>query len=395
MMDRRTLFKASAAVSAFLGGALGIRKAQAKDFAFDVEHRGTIGRLERLPDLDLESRDNFFVGMRRWRSYTLVPAARKRFAKVMEANGYDPKDDLPLDKIIEMVKDDHLINTEVRIFLDAKRTAHKNYKQEFDDNADLYLAEMEAYDNRGPGTLELDPDLDIPTYTKHEIHQQPGGYVGSPFAGPVYHHGTNAFYLARGTENKQDENHAGMAEQMVTPEDGHVNRILDMGCGIGQLSVALKERFPEADVWGVDVAAPMIRYGHMRAVDLGVDVNFAQRLAEDTRLPDNHFDIVTSYILHHEVTAEATQKIIAEAYRVLRPGGVFFPIDFFTGGQRPSNAAGTFARWIDHRWNNEVWRPEYASVDFAGTMADVGFAVTEDGPPAWRHRHNILGVKPA
>ncbi|MDG2320870.1 MAG: class I SAM-dependent methyltransferase [Rhodospirillaceae bacterium] len=395
MMDRRTLFKATAALSSFLGTAFGICKAEAKDFAFDVEHRGTVGRLERLPNLDLESRDHFFVGIRRWRGDTLVPASRKRFAKIMEANGYDPKEDLPLDKIVELVKDDPLINTEVRIFLDAKRTAHKNYKQEFDNNSDLYLAEMEAYDKRGPGTLELNPDLHIPTYTKHEIHQQPGGYVGSPFSGPVYHHGTNAFYLARSIQNKQDENHAGLASQMVTPEDGRIGRVLDMGCGIGQLSIALKERFPDAEVTGVDVAGPMIRYGHMRAVDLDVEVNFAQRLAEDTQLPGNHVDIVTSYLLHHEITAEATKNVIAEAYRVLRPGGVFFPIDFFTGGQSPTNAAGTFARWIDHRWNNEVWRPEYASVDFAGTMRKVGFDVTVEGPSAWRRRHNILGIKPA
>ena len=259
---------------------------------------------------------------------------------------------------------------------------------------DRYLAEMESYDNRGPGTLELSPDMVIPTYTTHEIHQQPGGYVGSPFSGPVYHHGTNAFYLARGTLNDQDQNHATLGSQVVTPDDGNVNRILDMGCGIGQLSVALKERFSNAEVWGVDVAAPMVRYGHMRAVDLGVDVNFAQRLAEDTKFPDNHFDVVTSYILHHEVTAEATEQIIAEAYRVLRPGGVFFPIDFYTGGKRPTNAWGTFSMWVDHRWNNEVWREEYDSVDFPGIMRAVGFDTTEEGPPAWRRRHNVLGVKP-
>lgn len=125
-------------------------------------------------------------------------------------------------------------------------------------------------------------------------------------------------------------------------------------CGIGQLSIALKERFSQAEIWGVDVAAPMIRYGHMRAVDLDVDVNFAQRLAEDSKFPDNHFDIVTSYILHHEVTAEASKQIIAEAFRVLRPGGVYFPIDFFTGGRRRATAHGTFREWVDHRWNNEV-----------------------------------------
>ena len=394
MINRRTLVEVAAAGLSSVVGAMGGRKATAKNFAFDIESRGTIGRLERLPRFDVESRDDFFNGVRGWRSSALVSAARKRFNAILEANGHDPKEDLPLHRIFDLVKDDHIIGTEIRVFCDTKRTAHHNYKREFDDNADLYLAEMEAYDNRGPGTLELNPDMHIPRYAKHEIHQQPGGYVGSPFAGPVYHYGTNAFYLARNILNHQDQSHAQLGGDMPTPEDGRIGRILDMGCGIGQLTIALKERFPKAEVWGVDVAGPMVRYGHMRAVDLNVDVNFVQRLAEDTKFPDNNFDIVTSYILHHEVTEEASKRIIAEAFRVLRPGGVYFPIDFFTGGRSRTNAFGTLMQWVDHRWNNEVWRMEYTDLDFPGEMRQAGFAVNEEGPPAWRRRHNVIGVKP-
>ena len=395
MVNRRALLGTSAAVGSFVSGALGARKASAKQFSFDVEPRGTIGRLERLHTLDAELRDEFFNGIRSWRSNTLVPAARERFNAILRANGHDPQQDLPLATILELVKDDPLVYSEVRIYCDTKRTAHHNYKREFDRNADIYLAELAAYDNRGPGTLELNPDMQIPEYTRHEIHQQPGGYVGSPFAGAVYHHGTNAFYRARNMVNDQDQNHETLAQQMPEPADGSVSRILDMGCGIGQLTTALKDRFAQAQVWGVDVAAPMIRYGHMRAVDLGVDVNFAHRLAEDTRFPDNHFDLVTSYILHHEVTEEISKRIIAEAFRVLRPNGVYFPIDFYTGGRPRATAFRTFMTWVDHRWNNEVWRMEYAAVDFPAEMRKVGFDVTEKGPPAWYKRHNLIGIKPA
>ncbi len=250
MTDRRTVFKATAALGALFASSMKGRSASAKTFDFDVENRGTSGRLERLPKLDLESRDDLFIGMRRWRSDTAVPAAMNRFNATLEANGHDPKKALSLDKIIELVRDDPVINTQVRIFLDAKRTAHKNYKREHEDNADLYLAEMESYDNRGPGTLELNPDLPMPKYTSHEIHQQPAGYVGSPFSGPVYHNGTNSFYLARAIPNKQDQHHTRLGDEVATPEDGRIDHILDMGCGVGQLTVALKERFPNAELWG-------------------------------------------------------------------------------------------------------------------------------------------------
>ena len=133
----------------------------------------------------------------------------------------------------------------------------------------------------------------------------------------------------------------------------------------------------------------------MRGVDLGVEVNFSQRLAEKTNFPDNHFDIVTSYILHHEVTEKASRKISQEAYRILRPGGIFFPIDFLTGGKSPNTAWGTFKRWIDHRWNNEVWRAEYQNFDFNNAMRDSGFKVTEKGPAAWYRKYNVIASKPS
>jgi len=106
------------------------------------------------------------------------------------------------------------------------------------------------------------------------------------------------------------------------------------------LTVALKERFPDAEVWGIDAGAPMLRYGHMRAVRLGVGVNFSQRMAEDTQFPDNHFDLVTSYLLHHEVPADVTLKIIAEVQRVTRPGGVYYPLDFVSGGTAGTTSPG-------------------------------------------------------
>ena len=163
---------------------------------------------------------------------------------------------------------------------------------------------------------------------------------------------------------------------------------------VGPLAIAMKERFPDAEVWGIDIGGPMVRYAHMRAVDLGVEVNFAQRLAEDTKFPDNYFDIVTSYIMHHEVTAQASRDIVAEAYRVTRPGGVYSPWDF--GGSRARNLTPyrKFRRWVDHRWNAEVWRLEYASLDFPAEIAAAGFQVTE-GKSGRRGFGDITGRKPA
>lgn len=400
MLDRRTLFGAAAGVGTAVASFVTGRKAEAKTHATgalpDVEKRGARGRLERLPTLEAEGRDDFLTGFRNWRGSTVQRAAKARFEKVISEAGYDPSKEMPLEKILELVENDPVVGTEGLMRIYSQRFAHKNFYNSFADDPETYIGEMEAYDKLGPGTLELDPDLEIPAYAQHEIHMQPGGYVGNPFAGHLYHYGTNAFYSARATDNYQDQHHARLADQIPAPEDGKIMRILDMGCGLGQLTVALKEKYPDAEVWGVEVGGPMIRYGHMRAVDQGVDVNFTQRLAEDTKFPDNHFDIVTSYILHHEIPADISRAVFKEANRVLRPGGLYFPIDFYTGGRRGvPGAFSQYQEWKDHRWNNEVWRIEYKEMDFAGDMESAGFNVNKEGSPAWYSNRNIYGTKPA
>jgi ubiquinone/menaquinone biosynthesis C-methylase UbiE len=114
----------------------------------------------------------------------------------------------------------------------------------------------------------------------------------------------------------------------------------------------------------------------MRAARLGIGANFAQKLAEDTGFPDNHFDIVTSYIMHHEVPAKGTLAIIDEARRMTRPGGIYYPLDFNTGGTK-SPGRSMYSRWMDHRWNNEVWSMEYHSVPFSEEIGKRGFTAAK------------------
>ena len=360
----------------------------------DIEPRGARGRLERLPTLEAEGRDDFLTGFRNWRGSTVQLAARNRFNKILSESGLNPKDDIPLEKIHSIIENDPVVGAEGLMRIYSQRFAHRNFYLSFADEADKYLEEMAKYEKLGPGSIQLDPSINIPAYAKHEIHMQPGGYVGNPFAGHLYHYGTNAFYSARARDNYQDQYHAKLAEQVPTPHDNKVTKILDIGCGIGQFAVALKERYPEAEVWGLEVSAPMLRYGHMRAVELNVAVNFSQRLAEDSKFKDNSFDIVTSYILHHELPEEISKKLVNEVRRILRPGGLFFPIDFQTGAYKGAESAwARYMQFKDHRWNEEVWRQEYGNLNLPQAMSDAGFKVIEKGPPAWRSKYNLLGIK--
>jgi ubiquinone/menaquinone biosynthesis C-methylase UbiE len=402
IINRRSLLAATATVGSLVGSMFSSRKAMATTNtnvnlspAGDISPRGTTGRFERIPDLNLESKWDFVTGFRKFQQ-RFSPLVRARVEKIMEAKGLDPKAKLTMDESLELLKDDILVQTSGRTWISNQQVTWKIFQDYFHDHAEEYLAEMEAADNDGPGMVEFDPDLDIPDYIRHEIHIMPGGYIGDPFAGHIYHHGTNSFSAGVPMlgDNEQDQIPIFAVSRLPLPEDGQVKRIMDLGCGIGRYTAALKERFPDAEVWGIDVGGPLIRYGHMRARDIGVDVNFSQRKAEDTRFPDGYFDIVTSNIINHEMTAEANKQVIAEAYRITRAGGYYYPVDFKSRGDR-NVAASQYFRWWDHRWNCEPWSPDFVASDFNAQIEKAGFVFNHDTPPVipgFGERHAVKKV---
>ena len=191
--------------------------------------------------------------------------------------------DLGYEECFKIMLEDPSYAAKTRLERSAQALMWDRAMRAFHGEADKYLTLMEETDNAGPGSLELNPDMDLPDYTCHEIHNQPGGFVGDPFAGWVYHWAlTQAFYQGR---NEYDQVHLAIAQSCPKPADGEVRRILDVGCASGLSTTAYKERFPNAEVWGIDVGAPLVRYAHHRAVKKDMDVHFAQRLGEDTKFP--------------------------------------------------------------------------------------------------------------
>jgi SAM-dependent methyltransferase len=132
-------------------------------------------------------------------------------------------------------------------------------------------------------------------------------------------------------------------------------RILDLGCGIGHNTLPLRAAFPQAEIVAIDVAAPMLRYGHARARSLGItDIEFVQADAADTRLASNSFDLVFTTMVLHETSHQALPKIFAETHRLLRSGGLTLHLEQPT--YRGLEPFEQFMRDWDGRFNNEpVW----------------------------------------
>jgi SAM-dependent methyltransferase len=95
-------------------------------------------------------------------------------------------------------------------------------------------------------------------------------------------------------------------------------RVLELGCGDGNLSLALLER--GADLTALDVSTSMVALAESRAERFmpGRPARFLAREAEATGLGDAEFDLVVGkWLLHHT----DLHRVAPELARVLRPGG--------------------------------------------------------------------------
>jgi ubiquinone/menaquinone biosynthesis C-methylase UbiE len=96
--------------------------------------------------------------------------------------------------------------------------------------------------------------------------------------------------------------------------------VVDIGAGTGLLSLALAPRVEK--VWAIDVSPAMTEYVRVKAASAELD-NIEATTATASSLPlvDGSVSVVVSnYCLHHLRDGDK-ERALAEAYRVLRPGG--------------------------------------------------------------------------
>lgn len=102
-------------------------------------------------------------------------------------------------------------------------------------------------------------------------------------------------------------------------------RIIDQACGTGIVTIDLARRYPECQVTGIELRDEYLQYARGKARALGVgNVAFVLGRAEDVVLEGQHDCIVSSYLAKYAELG----PLIANAGRMLRPGGVLVLHDF-------------------------------------------------------------------
>lgn len=128
---------------------------------------------------------------------------------------------------------------------------------------------------------------------------------------------------------------------------GPGKRLLDLGCGIGRLELALAGRV--GAITGIDISPGMIREARARCAHLA---NVRLRLTSGRDLspfPDRRFDAVIAVdslpYLYQAGGPDLARALLAEAARVLRPGGDLVVLNLSYRGdlERDRTDAAAFA----------------------------------------------------
>jgi len=109
---------------------------------------------------------------------------------------------------------------------------------------------------------------------------------------------------------------------VINFEKNNPLKVVEIGSGIGGLAIAIALLGPH-NITGIEPEESAVKASRLRAGRYpDIRANFIQGYGEKIPLPDNSFDLVYSQsVLEHVADVP---KVIAEAYRILRPGGVIY-----------------------------------------------------------------------
>ncbi len=166
--------------------------------------------------------------------------------------------------------------------------------------------------------------------------------------------------------------------EQVGLQSGH--RVLEIGCGTGNLALMLMQRRADVEVCGLDPDPSALERARRKADRAAIDIEWVLGFADTIPYLDASFDrVVSSFMLHHLSRAEKHATLV-DVHRVLKPGGSFHLVDF----ARPDHPRGVVARLLhrDDHLRDHTEGGISAMLDAAGftSAIRVGLKATLFGP---------------
>ncbi len=228
-----------------------------------------------------------------------------------------------------------------------------------------YLTSFHAYD-RGNMSWDAAMEVEVAAYSVHAKIFAETGTTGDTQLRKSYH---------------------DLVVQFLPTAPEH---ILDIGCSVGMSTFAIQAVYPQAQLTGLDLSPYFLSIANYRAEQQkSVNINWVHATGESTGLPAHSYDLVSLFLICHELPQTATREIFAEAKRLLKPGGHIAIMDMNPASEIYSQMAPYILTLLK---STEPYLDRYFTLDIVQALVDAGFeapTITTNTP---RHRTIIAKV---
>jgi ubiquinone/menaquinone biosynthesis C-methylase UbiE len=207
----------------------------------------------------------------------------------------------------------------------------------------------------------------LPRYYQRCFHFQTDGYLSERSAS-LYEHQVEMLF--RGS--------ADAMRRLILPpmrrhfagnRTGRSLRILEIAAGTGPATRFVHLAFPKARIVASDLSSVYLDQARKR-MPSNLQIDYLQ--ADGGALPfaDQQFDAVYSVFLFHELPLDARKEVLAEARRVLKPGGFFGLVDSIQNGDKAAFDPLLAQFPVDY---HEPFFRDYAARPMEGLVSEEGF----------------------
>jgi len=183
-----------------------------------------------------------------------------------------------------------------------------------------------------------------------------------------------------------------MVEIMITGLPFHPLdkvEILDLGCGTGTISHAIKAKFPNSKITCLDISNNMLEMAKAKLVDYS-DIDYIIADFYDFKFIKKYDAVVSSLAIHHLITDHDKKAFYYDIFSGLKNGGIFINADIVLGSSM--NIQDIYMRkWVEfmakHCSMDEIqnkWLVNYQKEDHPASltthfnlMHEAGFEETD------------------
>lgn len=126
------------------------------------------------------------------------------------------------------------------------------------------------------------------------------------------------------------------------PKDLKPKRIVDLGCGTGNLSEGIANQYPDAELIAVDLSASILKEASERLKNYS-NIKYLNEDFNTLEFEAGSVDLIVSSIALHHLTDPQKEKLLKKIYTWLSPNGILIFGDQFAGS--------TAARYQQHMNN--------------------------------------------